>query len=189
MISTKFKIILAVILIFGIIGLWATHKWYKDIDNFTSLDKYGDYLKKEFPEVEHISTDSLQSLIRSHEAGVEELVLIDCRSPEEFVVSHIPGAINLETPDAVRDHFKSIQNLPAANVAIYCSVGYRSATLAEEIDDHGANVKNVAGSIFSWANENRPLVDAEGNSATKVHPYNQFWKRLLKEGKAIELPD
>jgi 3-mercaptopyruvate sulfurtransferase SseA len=42
------------------------------------------------------------------------------------------------------------------------------------------DVSYLAGGIFQWANEERPLVDAAGNPTTRVHPYNRFWGRLLK---------
>jgi hypothetical protein len=62
--------------------------------------------------------------------------------------------------------------------------------MAEALREKGLkNVKNVIGSIFAWANEDRPLVDGEGNPAALVHPYNQFWSRHLTEGKAAEIPD
>ncbi|MDF1813541.1 MAG: rhodanese-like domain-containing protein [Verrucomicrobiales bacterium] len=186
MISTKFKIILAVILIFGLLALFASHRWYKTLDNYTSLDNYGDFLKKEFPSVEHISTDSLATLLRARDAGVGTMALIDCRTPEEYEASHLAGAKNIETAEAV-DAWLKLND--AESVIVYCAVGYRSAKLAEELQETGyENVKNVVGSIFSWANEDRPLVDSAGNPVEKVHPYNQFWRRHLKEGKAIPLP-
>lgn len=187
MISNKFKIILGVILLFGIIALWFSHRWYEDLDNYTNLENYSLFLKEEFPEVEHISTGSLQTLIKSRDAGVEQLLLIDCRKPEEFAVSHLPGAINLQTTDEVKAHLT--ENTDPPPIAIYCSVGYRSAALATELKAINLEAKNVLGSIFGWANENRPLVNNEGVEVDKVHPYNQFWRRHLDAGKSIELPE
>lgn len=186
MISTKFKVFLGLILATGLIALWATNRWYQRLDNYTSLENYGGYLKKEFPEVEHISTDSLSVMVKSRDAGVAPLVLVDSREPEEFQVSHIPGAVNLQSAGKVAEYLG--ENGPAS-VVVYCSVGYRSATLAKELKASGIEAKNVVGSIFSWANEDRPLVDSEGNPTEKVHPYNQFWQRHLEEGKAIELEE
>jgi len=188
--STKFKVIFGVILVTGVIGLWATHVGYKKVDNYMSLEKYSKFLKKEFDEVEHISTSSLETLIRSHEAGIETLHLIDCRQPDEFAVSHIKGAANLQTAEDAAEYIKALSGSQEANIAIYCSVGYRSSQLAEELMEEGfSNTKNVLGSIFEWANEDRPLVNSEGQETTLVHPYNKFWKRHLSEGKAADVPD
>ena len=109
--SRKFKIILGVIVIFGIVALWATHRGYKSVDNFTSLEKYGAYLGKEFPKVEHISTSTLSHLLRSENSGGDPVVVIDCRKPEEFEVSHIAGAVNLQTSEEVEQFLKE-QNIP-----------------------------------------------------------------------------
>lgn len=185
--TKPFKIILTVILILCVAGLWVTYSGYKRIENFASLDKYGAYLKKEFPEVEHISIHSLSTLIRSHEAGVDHLLLIDCRTPAEFQISHLKGALNLQTVEEVENFLKA-QESPPANVVCYCSVGYRSGQLTENLQEKGlTGIKNVIGSIFSWANEDRPLIDSEGEPTEKVHPYNNFWAKHLKEGKAANI--
>jgi hypothetical protein len=39
-------------------------------------------------------------------------------------------------------------------------------------------VQCLDGSIFQWANEHRHLV-RNGDPVTRVHPYTQFWGRLL----------
>ncbi|CAL1547774.1 unnamed protein product, partial [Lymnaea stagnalis] len=40
-------------------------------------------------------------------------------------------------------------------------------------------IYNLAGSIFQWANERRPMVDKHGNPTQYAHPYSSFWGRLL----------
>ena len=45
------------------------------------------------------------------------------------------------------------------------------------------NTVNVRGSIFAWANEDRPLEKPDGSKAEKVHPFNEFWGRLLEEDR------
>ena len=52
----------------------------------------------------------------------------------------------------------------------YCSVGYRSAGLTDELGQRGyTRVCNLEGSLFQWANEGRPLVNADGR-VNVVHP-------------------
>jgi 3-mercaptopyruvate sulfurtransferase SseA len=68
-------------------------------------------------------------------------------------------------------------------VVFYCSVGVRSSALAERVAQglqaHGATaVDDLAGGIFAWHGEGRPLVDAQG-STDFVHPYDSSWGRLL----------
>ena len=68
-----------------------------------------------------------------------------------------------------------------ATVVTYCSVGYRSSRAAEQLARAGyANVANLEGSAFAWANEGRPLVDARGRATSVVHPYDANWGKLLE---------
>jgi hypothetical protein len=41
-----------------------------------------------------------------------------------------------------------------------------------------ANVFNLQGSIFQWANEGRPLI-TNGHAVHVVHPFNERWGVLL----------
>ncbi len=62
---------------------------------------------------------------------------------------------------------------------LYCSVGMRSSKAAATLVRSGrANVFNLQGSIFQWANEGRTLV-ANGRAVHVVHPYNERWGVLL----------
>ena len=65
-------------------------------------------------------------------------------------------------------------------MVVYCSVGYRSAELARKLTARGhANVANLEGSLFAWANEGRPVY-AGTRLADRVHPYDAAWGSLLK---------
>jgi hypothetical protein len=68
-------------------------------------------------------------------------------------------------------------------IVTYCSVGYRSAALALRLHAAGYRyVENLEGSIFEWANENRPLVH-DGKPTDRVHPYNAVWEMLLDKDR------
>lgn len=47
-------------------------------------------------------------------------------------------------------------------------------------------VYNLEGSLFKWANENRPIVDRNGAITEKVHPYNSVWGKLLYSYKRAD---
>jgi len=129
-------------------------------------------LRAEFPDVATLSTAELAGF-----APAARPMLLDARAEKEFAVSHIAGARRAEA-DAVgqldrlgvgRDDF----------VVVYCSVGARSALLARRIGQAGfTRVRNLDGSIFAWASEGRPLVNAHG-PASGVHPFNEQWGRYL----------
>jgi len=104
--------------------------------------------------------------------GSSNLVLIDARPQVEFAVSHLRGAVRM-TPDLLA---KLSKDTP---IVVYCSVGYRSAELAQRLDSQGyKQVRNLEGSIFEWANEGRPVYSGK-EQVHKVHPYDSEWGRLL----------
>ena len=74
-------------------------------------------------------------------------------------------------------------------IVVYSSVGYRSARLAHWLAGQGyTNVRNLAGSIFQWANEDRPVF-RDGRPTTEVHPYDRRWGLLLESRFRAAVPD
>jgi 3-mercaptopyruvate sulfurtransferase SseA len=72
---------------------------------------------------------------------------------------------------------------------VYSSVGYRSARLAHWLANQGyANVRNLSGSIFQWANEDRPVF-RNGRPTMEVHPYDRRWGLLLEARYRASVPD
>ena len=131
-----------------------------------------------FPTVARVSTDTLQSWL-DESPQRKNLLLFDVREPEEYAVSHLQGA----RPAASKDEtLKALQGAPAdQRIVLYCSVGYRSSELAQFLMKKGyTDVYNLEGSIFTWANEGRPVY--RGKERVKVvHPYDRIWGSLLKK--------
>ena len=138
-------------------------------------DAVFDWIKRDWPEVAQISTLELAGrMVASSEANP---LLIDVRTQEEYEVSHLPGAIWAETPSQIASALREVSDRRA--VVFYCSVGVRSSRAAAELVRSGrANVFNLQGSIFKWANEGRPLI-ANDRAVHVVHPYNERWGVLL----------
>ena len=95
-------------------------------------------IDSEFPGTEFISTDALlqqyqqsQPDISSIEAG--SLLIIDVRELEEFRVSHLKNALNLETAVSISQLITDKR----ARIVVYCSVGYRSARVAASLKELG----------------------------------------------------
>ncbi|MFT7133907.1 MAG: rhodanese-related sulfurtransferase [Cyclobacteriaceae bacterium] len=135
-------------------------------------------------QIVQISSDAVLDLL---DDNARKVVLFDVREPDEFAVSHLPGAIRL-APDASIDQFYEDYSTRLEGVMpiFYCSVGRRSNALAEAVAAHGRlNTKrqpitptNLRGGIFRWHNEAKPLVNVQGTT-DQVHPYNWFWRRML----------
>lgn len=112
-------------------------------------------------------------------------VLLDAREPAEYAVSHLPGARRVD-PDASAAALRRFVE-PGRPVVVYCSVGVRSAGVAARLRQAGvADVANLEGSIFRWANEGRPVVRA-GRAVGEVHPYNAVWGALLDPARRADL--
>jgi rhodanese-related sulfurtransferase len=128
-------------------------------------------------------TQGTVKVIRPEEIDSKaKVVFLDAREIEEFEVSHIPGAVFVGYDDF---DLKSVADIPKdATVIVYCSVGYRSEKIGEQLLRAGfRNVKNLYGGIFHWVNTGRPVVNAKGPTK-KVHAYNERWgKWLLKAEK------
>jgi rhodanese-related sulfurtransferase len=104
-------------------------------------------------------------------------VLLDVRGAEEYGVSRLLGA--RWAPD-LPAALGALATMPGDTaIVVYCSIGYRSAAMAEKLQQAGyANVQNLAGSIFQWANEGRPVYRG-AERVHFVHPYSRIWSVLL----------
>jgi phage shock protein E len=71
---------------------------------------------------------------------VENAVLVDVRTPEEYAEGHLPNAINIDWYDEnFMDEFKDIDR--NKTIYVYCKKGGRSASAAEMLNSSG--YKNV----------------------------------------------
>lgn len=107
-----------------------------------------------------------------------DALLLDVRTPEEYTASHLPGARRIDPgADAT-----ALSDVPKDRpIVTYCAIGARSAAFAERLAQAGyTDVRNLRGSIFRWAKEGRPLVNAAGPT-TQVHPYDDLWGLLIDD--------
>lgn len=128
-------------------------------------------LAKQYPDVQHVA-------ISDYLAQHPDALLVDVRSAAEYAVSRIPSAVHIEDRDALLAFAKEQDG---ASILLYCSVGARSAAAAKYLGEQKIrNVMNLEGSIFEWANQERPLENAEG-ATDEVHSFNAWWGwRYLK---------
>lgn len=139
-------------------------------------------IRSEFPDVRRITTAELAEWLNDPKRPAPRL--LDVRTRAEFDVSHLRGARHVEPGAAVAD----VDDGKDQPIVTYCSVGYRSGAFAKKLGDAGyANVVNLEGSIFRWANEGRPIVSGS-RAADKVHPYNGTWGLLLKRTYRAAVP-
>jgi rhodanese-related sulfurtransferase len=136
-----------------------------------------------FPHVQWVDTETLSRWVKR--APEKQPTLLDVRTEAEFEVSHLRGAHRVD-PDERK--IEPLHIAPEATVVVYCSVGYRSAAIVEQIQRAGVRtVYNLEGGIFAWANQGHPVY-RENERAELVHPYNKLWGRLLREDLRAPLP-
>lgn len=131
-------------------------------------------IRLKYPQVRQLSTADLAQWLDSNRNNP---LLLDARTEAEYRVSHLQNAC------LVADDLQDTIALKKANfstpIVVYCSVGYRSAAIARQLQSLGyQNVLNLSGSIFQWFNENRALYQ-QGQPTDRVHPYQKFWRFLL----------
>ena len=82
----------------------------------------------------------------------EDFILLDVRTEEEFLDSHIPGA-KLLPGDEIANRVASALPDKNAHILVYCRSGVRSAAAAKVLLDMGyANVFDIGG-IIDWPYE------------------------------------
>jgi rhodanese-related sulfurtransferase len=114
----------------------------------------------------------------------EKYVLLDARELEEYETSHIADARFFGYKSPQYDILRGIKK--EQPIVLYCSIGVRSEKMGEKLIEQGyTNVKNLYGSIFEWANEGLPVVNATGKVTTQIHTYNKKWSKWL-DNKAYE---
>ena len=135
--------------------------------------------RKDYPGVQHVDAATVARWLEDPDAPV---LLLDVREQKEYAVSHLPGAVRVDPGASARQLAALIAEQPdGVHVVSYCSVGVRSAILTKRLNEAGhANAVNLNGSIFEWANEDRPLRQGD-TPVRQVHPYNRKWGKLLRE--------
>jgi len=150
--------------VFCVLAGFSWH-WPGSVKSWADVD---DIISGRYPGVNYISTEDLQLLYKSG----QQFYLFDVRTPEEFGVSHLAGAVRLEKAEEV--------NLPKeALIVAYCAVGVRSAAFVRDLQRRGyLKAYNLKGSIFEWADRGYAL-ERNGKVTYKVHPYDSSWGVLL----------
>ena len=166
----KRRAILFTVLALGVIMSFATEA--------RSATAWKALISARFPDVRWVDAETLAGWMRGSEA--KELVLVDVRNSEEQEVSQLQGAQLL---DPVHPDIAALTIPDDATVVVYCSVGYRSAAIIEDLERAGIqNVYNLEGGLFDWANQDRPVYRGEAR-VEEVHPFNRLWGLLLRKDR------
>ncbi len=128
-----------------------------------------------FLDIRHVSTKELAIWLEDEKKTIP--LLLDARTPLEYATSHLRGAYLV--PHNVQEIEPYISCSFSHPIVTYCSVGYRSGILAQRLQKIGyKKVFNLAGSLFFWFSENRPVF-CEEKPVSFIHRFNLFWSFWL----------
>jgi rhodanese-related sulfurtransferase len=137
------------------------------------LNAAGKFIPWKFKDVDHTTSDDLSEWLQDSSRTAP--LLWDIRRLDEFSVSHLPNARHVPPETSDIDLKKLLREIEQP-IVVYCSVGYRSAKMAQRLQTLGyTNVMNLNGAIFTWATEGHSL-----QGSNKVHPYNIVGRRMLR---------
>ena len=149
-----------------------------------NLETIQNDLENKYDNISHIDGNNFSKLNR------EKTIIFDVREQNEFDVSHLPQAIQVD-PEISNQFFISNykEQVTGKNIVFYCSVGQRSSVLASRlksalIEQGATKVYNLKGGIFRWRNEKKDLIQ-DKKPTQFIHPYNPLWGLLLDDKKEI----
>lgn len=88
----------------------------------------------------------------------DSFVLVDVREESEWAAGHVPGAIHLGKGIIERDIEAKIPD-PTTQVVLYCGGGFRSALVADTLQQMGyTNVISMDGGWRDWNQHGLPVV-------------------------------
>jgi rhodanese-related sulfurtransferase/glutaredoxin-related protein len=106
--------------------------------------------------------------------------IVDVRSPEEFIINHINGAVNVNLKVAnYLDGFKDFDKTKP--VFLYSIQNYRSGILAKELREKGyAEVYELKSGIPNWIGSGYPYY----SSVKNVVSINEY-KKIIADNKLV----
>lgn len=100
-------------------------------------------------------------------------VLCDVRTPAEWAVSTLPGALRREELELDLEPYRGAD---APAVVCFCTIGARSGAAALALRARGVNALNLRGSLLAWTHAGGQLVEpATGQPTRRVHTYSAEW--------------
>ncbi len=97
---------------------------------------------------ESISPKSAYELIQSD----TNITLLDVRTPQEFALEHIEGAILIPVQE-LSDNLSQLADVKDKKIIVYCHSGMRSVSASRILVKNGFTPLNVTGGISAWKSE------------------------------------
>ncbi|MFI6151128.1 rhodanese-like domain-containing protein [Kitasatospora sp. NPDC051170] len=88
---------------------------------------------------------------------LDQLTLIDVRSPGEYAAGHIPGALNIPLDQLDRALPALLRAAEHGEIAVVCASGNRSGTACGRLEAAGITTFDLTGGTTAWSGSGRPL--------------------------------
>lgn len=102
--------------------------------------------------------EELRNLISEQKevAVAPDTVLIDVRTPEEYRHEHLPGSLNIDHEEVLRNIVALSGTWKGEKVIAICRSGGRSMLVARVLRQHGIEVSSIQGGMIEWSRRNLP---------------------------------
>lgn len=102
-----------------------------------------------------MSTTSLT--VQELQPRLEQLTVVDVRSPGEYASGHIPGAHNIPL-DQLQQALPALrQAVRRGGIAVVCASGARSQNACNQLAAAGIAAATLVGGTSAWAQDGKPL--------------------------------
>ncbi len=110
--------------------------------------------------IQQVGPAEAYQLIQQHQ-GDANFVILDIRTPQEFVAGHIQGAVNVDF--YAPDFKQQLDQLPKDKIYfVYCNSGNRSGQAMPMFRELGfGQVYELRGGIQAWYQAGYPLVSGQ----------------------------
>lgn len=166
----KYIIIPLVVISIALIGFFGM-KWIRVLTASSYSQMLDALYSKTVPFIYPSREDQIKDL-RSY-------VILDTRSAEEYAISCLPNAIWVGYPEMDKEVIHTLSKDQA--ILVYCSVGYRSERIGEQLLELGfKDVHNLYGGIFEWINRGYGVMNSKGEWVNLVHGYSPSWGKWIE---------
>ncbi|MFT4937202.1 MAG: phage shock protein E [Paraglaciecola sp.] len=91
------------------------------------------------------------------ESNTSDWLILDVRSPEEFLLGHVPQAINIPH-DKIEQNMHTLIAYKDKTVVLYCKSGYRANKAGKVLSQLGfSELRHLDGDMSGWQKSGLPI--------------------------------
>ena len=112
------------------------------------------YGADEEPPVKNVSKLTVEEFDQKRKE--KDVVVIDVRTPDEFMAGHVPGAVNINIGD--KDFDRKVEALDKDKTyVVHCQRGGRSAKAVEKMKSRVDKLFDFTGGMHAWQQAAKPV--------------------------------